>query len=229
MDKEMLQDLGIAAQCGLCVATAWYVLMMRTRTRGSPRSIAGSVYAQNQSGLQLERIIQLFRQFCFSIGFIRHFVERTELQKRRMVCLQQLPVLLDVVILGLSAGLSFDASLDLYCSHYQGALADAFSAVMLQERLGIVSKREALLKLDQDMKLDALSRFISSVVQALECGSPLVHILAGQAEAIRDAQRSELEEQIEKVPVKMLIPMGTLIVPAMLISIVGPLIASAAP
>ena len=105
MDKEMLQDLGIAAQCGRCVATAWYVLMMRTRTRGSPRSIAGSMYAQNQSGLQLERIIQLFRQFCFSIGFIRHFVERTELQKRRMVCLQQLPVLLDVVILGLSAGL----------------------------------------------------------------------------------------------------------------------------
>ena len=36
-----------------------------------------------------------------------------------------------------------------------------------------------------------------------------------------------MEEEIERVPVKMLIPMGTLIVPAMLLAILGPLLGSA--
>jgi len=36
-----------------------------------------------------------------------------------------------------------------------------------------------------------------------------------------------VEEQIEKAPVKMLIPLGTLIVPAMLLAILGPLLSSA--
>ena len=36
-----------------------------------------------------------------------------------------------------------------------------------------------------------------------------------------------MEEEIEKVPVKMLIPLGTLIVPAMLLAILGPLVAPA--
>ena len=36
-----------------------------------------------------------------------------------------------------------------------------------------------------------------------------------------------VEEQIEKAPVKMLIPLGTLIVPAMLLSILGPLLSTA--
>ena len=66
-----------------------------------------------------------------------------------------------------------------------------------------------------------------SVSQALAFGSPLAAVLEQQAQAIRDEQRSEMEERIEKVPVKMLIPMGTLIVPAMLIAILGPLLGSA--
>ena len=44
---------------------------------------------------------------------------------------------------------------------------------------------------------------------------------------MRDEQRSEVEEEIERVPVRMLIPLGTLIVPAMLLAILGPLLGSA--
>ena len=36
------------------------------------------------------------------------------------------------------------------------------------------------------------------------------------------------EEEIEKAPVKMLVPLGVLVVPAMLLAILGPLLASAA-
>lgn len=143
-----------------------------------------------------------------------------------MMCLQELPTLLDVITLGLSSGLSFEASLDLYCMHYNGVLAELFQRQLLQYRLGVISRRAALQDIADDLHIDALTRFTSTVIQALECGSPLVGVLSDQAQSIRDAQRFELEEEIEKIPVKMLIPMGVLIVPAMLISIMGPLLAS---
>ena len=44
---------------------------------------------------------------------------------------------------------------------------------------------------------------------------------------MRDEQRSLVEEEIERAPVKMLVPLGTLIVPAMLLAILGPLLGSA--
>ena len=68
------------------------------------------------------------------------------------------------------------------------------------------------------------SRFADAVNQALAFGSPLSEALEQQAQTIREEQRAELEAEIERVPVKMLIPLGTLIVPAMLLSILGPLL-----
>lgn len=38
-------------------------------------------------------------------------------------CLDELPELIDVVALGLSAGISFDAALEIYCKHYRTGLS----------------------------------------------------------------------------------------------------------
>jgi tight adherence protein C len=46
--------------------------------------------------------------------------------------------------------------------------------------------------------------------------------------SLRDEERLAAEERIEKVPIKMLIPLGTLVVPAMLLAILGPLLGSQA-
>ena len=152
---------------------------------------------------------------------------RTESRARlRSACLAELPVLLDVLTLGLSAGLSFDASLELYCSRSDGPLARAFSEAMLGWRIGIRSREEALWALADELGLSALRRFASVVGEALTFGSPLAEALERQAQVIRDEQRSQVEEEIERVPVKMLVPLGTLIVPAMFLAILGPLLGS---
>ena len=132
-------------------------------------------------------------------------------------------VLLDVLTLGLSAGLSFDASLELYCTRYDDELAHALSEAMASWRIGLTTRSEALSALARRLDISALQRFSSTVTAALVFGSPLVEVLEHQAQSIRDEHRSHVEEAIEKVPVKMLIPLGTLIVPAMLLAILGPL------
>lgn len=147
--------------------------------------------------------------------------------ERRTDCLREMPVLLDVVTLGLSAGLSFDASLDLYCGRYQTELARAFEGAMLRWRIGDASRAVALRELGDELDLDAVRRFSMVVSESLSFGTPLADALEHQAQVMRDEQRSEVEEEIERVPVRMLIPLGTLIVPAMLLAILGPLLGSA--
>ncbi len=147
--------------------------------------------------------------------------------RRRAECLGQLPVMIDVVTLGLSAGLSFDSSLELYCERYDDALSEALAQALLSWRIGARTRGEALEAAASELGLPELSRFSSVVCEALSFGSPMAESLGRQAQLIRDERRSQVEEEIERVPVKMLIPLGTLIVPAMLLAILGPLLGSA--
>ena len=124
----------------------------------------------------------------------------------------------DIVRLGLSAGLSFDASLSLYCEGRSGELAQLMEKALFCWQVGVTSRDEALDRVAQDAGVRALGSFAAAVSQALELGAPLAETLEGQGREMRAAHRA---------PVKLLIPTGTLILPALLLSIVGPLLAAA--
>lgn len=179
-------------------------------------------------GAELERCVASAREAIRGIPAVRQARERERLARRRSACLLEMPTLIDVLTLGLSAGLSFDASLSLYCDRYQTELSQAFSEAMLSWRMGVTSREEALEAMACELGVDALARFATVVGESLDFGSPLASALEVQAKAIRDEQRAQVEEEIEKAPVKMLVPLGVLVVPAMLLAILGPLLASAA-
>ena len=130
-------------------------------------------------------------------------------------CRKGVPEMLDIITLGLSAGLSFDASLDLYCSRFETELSRLLDRTRLSWSLGL------------DSRAGALERFSMAVVESLTFGAPLADTLVRQAKAIRADHRHRVEEAIEKAPVKLLIPMGVLVLPAMLVAILGPLLAPA--
>lgn len=161
------------------------------------------------------------------MAVVRRAAESRELERTRRGCLGEMPEFLDIVTLGLSAGLSFDASVELYCSRYVTTTSKVFLESMRSWQIGLTSRAEALEELSVRLGSSALRSFSSAVSEALAFGTPLVGVLARQADAIRAEQRSQVEEQIEKAPVKMLVPLGTLIVPALLLAILGPLLSSA--
>ncbi len=136
-------------------------------------------------------------------------------------------MLLDVLTLGLSAGLSFDASLELYCRRYDTDLSKTMRGTLQLWRIGVKSRAEALEEMARELDVPAMTRFVATVSEALAFGTPLAETLERQAQVIREEQRAQMEEEVEKVPVKMFIPLGTLIVPAMLLAILGPLLGPA--
>lgn len=157
----------------------------------------------------------------------RQATQKAGVGRRRSVVLRQMPMFLDMLTLGLCAGMSFDASVEMYCKRYQTELCALLWDAMLSWRMGLKSRGEALRDLANVVDAPAMTRFAATVEEALSFGTPLSAALERQAQVIRDEQRAQTEEEIERVPVKMLIPLGALIVPAMLLAILGPLLGPA--
>lgn len=134
--------------------------------------------------------------------------------------------MIDMVRLGLSAGLSFDASLELYCGHRSSALAAELGRARLRWRVGATTRGDALKEVARTLGVRPLESFAIAVDEAMELGAPLSDALESQSRECRAAHRAHVERGIERAPVKILIPTGTLILPALLLSIMGPLMAA---
>lgn len=158
---------------------------------------------------------------------VRRALEREGSARVTRACEKQMPDFLDILGLGLSAGLSFDASLALFCDRKDCELSREIRAAMLSWQMGMEGRSEALSSLSARLGSPSFEGFCSAATEALSFGAPLAQTLERQAVSIRQEQRSRVQERIEKVPVKMLVPLGTLVVPAMLLAILGPLLSAA--
>lgn len=162
-----------------------------------------------------------------TVPALRRAREREASARVVAACERQVPEMLDILALGLSAGLSFDASLALYCERSETELAKQLLRTMRGWQMGLEGRREALEGLAARICAPSLARFCAAVCEALSFGAPLAQTLERQADAIREEQRASVQQRIEEVPVRMLVPLGTLVVPAMLLAILGPLLCAA--
>ena len=159
------------------------------------------------------------------LSFVKAARKRREMSDKQLLCQKEAPHMFDMLTLGLTAGLSFDSALTLYTTKSTSLLSQELTKAQTLWRLGEKSRAEALEDLAQELNAPALWRFSAAVSEALEFGVPLAHTLVSQSKDIREEQKAQVEENIEKVPVKLLIPLGTLVVPAMLLAILGPMLA----
>lgn len=136
------------------------------------------------------------------------------------VSLGEVSEMIDVVRLGLSAGLSFDAALEIFCANRRSVLAVRLERACMAWQVGVGTREAELLAAACDLDVRALETFAITAGQALALGAPLAETLAAQSREIRAAHRAA----VERAPVKLLIPTGTLILPALLLSILGPLL-----
>jgi tight adherence protein C len=132
--------------------------------------------------------------------------------------------MLEVVALGLRSGLTFDRSFALYGEHFDNDFAQSCARAHRSWALGLVSREEALRELASSYGCEQLSRVVDSVVRSLRFGSSLTGILEEAAAQSRAEWRTALEERVAKAPVKMMLPTGTLILPAMLLLVMGPIL-----
>ncbi len=142
------------------------------------------------------------------------------------VAAREVSDMVDVVRLGLRAGLTFDAALDLFCAHRATPLSQRMRQAQFSWQVGLATREDALREAARELRVPALGVFGATVCQALAFGAPVSDALLAQSREIREANRAEIERAIERAPVKILIPTGTLILPALLLAILGPLLSA---
>lgn len=137
---------------------------------------------------------------------------------------RDLSEMLDVVALGMRSGLSFDRSLLLYTEHFQTLLASSFQTAHRQWTCGLRDREESLRQVAASYDSTLLARVVENIVRSLRFGSTLADSLEDAAREARSAYRARKQEQVAKAPVKMMVPTGVLILPAMLILVLGPVL-----
>jgi tight adherence protein C len=135
---------------------------------------------------------------------------------------RHLSEMVEVVLLGLQSGLSFERSFSLYPRYFATELGKSMSRVSSQWEMGLMTREEALRALEAEYDSALLSRVVRSMVRSLRFGTSITGALEAAAVEAREAHRARMEERVAKVAVKMMLPVGTLILPAMLLLVLGP-------
>ena len=139
-------------------------------------------------------------------------------------CARDLPDMIDILTLGLQAGLSFDAALGAYIEHFKTPLAIELEHAQHRYQLGMCSRRQALQQICDRVPDDSVMRFVAVVNEALALGSPLLSTFGTLSFELRRYQKLKLEERIARAPVKLLVPLGLCVLPAVLILLMGPVL-----
>jgi tight adherence protein C len=146
---------------------------------------------------------------------------RMKLNSRRSDIQTALPDVLDVLVVCVEAGLTFEAAMEKVVEKFENALADEFSRVMQEVRLGR-ARLEALNDMGERTGVDELNNFVQAIIQSEQLGSGIGRILKIQAEEIRAKRLITAQERGARASLKMLIPMLACIFPTLWVILLGP-------
>lgn len=149
---------------------------------------------------------------------------RDATRKRQARFAKEFPFFLDVLVLGMKAGLTFAAAIEQAIDFLpEGPVRQEFSRYLRETRTG-VARRIALDRLSARVIIPAVTNFTASVAQAEETGGSLGDVLADQARQRRQERFLRAEKLANQAPVKMLFPLIALLFPVTFIIIGFPIV-----
>jgi tight adherence protein C len=134
---------------------------------------------------------------------------------------RDLPDTLDLLTLSVEAGQGFDAALALVAARMSGPLSGEVARSLQEMQMGM-PRSEAIRGMGTRTKVIELRAFCTAVVQAGDLGIPIANVLREQAQEMRLKRRQRADEQARKVPVKIVVPLVLLLLPAIFIVVLGP-------
>ena len=156
---------------------------------------------------------------------VSRFHLKSKIKKRKAQLYHQLPEMMDLLSVSVSAGLGFDQALGYVVEKSSGPLIDELDVTQREISLGR-RRKDALNGFADRCENMEIRTFVTAVVQADEMGSSMQNILSIQASAIRQTHKQNVEEKAQKLSVKILLPMVLFIFPVIFIVLLGPAVMS---
>jgi tight adherence protein C len=161
---------------------------------------------------------------AFGLGFVLPDwdLQRREHARRGQV-LTELPTMLDLLTLAISAGMAMEQALDEVGRHSEGVVAQELRLVArelaLGQRRGL---QDALEAMAGRLNVSEIDHVLTRLSATYDQGLPLSQALAAQAQALRERQRLHVVEEGGKATVRMLLPVALLILPPLFVVVLVP-------
>lgn len=128
---------------------------------------------------------------------------------------------LDQMTIAVEAGLGFDAAMARAGRNGTGPLAQELIRTLQEIQVGQL-RRTAYESLALRTDVPDLRRFVRAIIQADVYGISVADVLRTQASEMRVKRRQRAEEKAQQVPVKVIFPLLTCILPVLFIVLLGP-------
>lgn len=145
---------------------------------------------------------------------------RAETRRRRMR--EDLVHFAELVSLAVSAGLGVEGALDQAACSGKGPLFEELRTLLREGRLRGVSASATMTRLPAEVGFVDAEPLAAAIQAAADHGTAVTQALRAQARALRDRRRLELVEAAERAQVRMLLPVGLLILPAFFVVVLYP-------
>jgi tight adherence protein C len=135
----------------------------------------------------------------------------------------ELPDIADQIAITVQAGLGFEQAIARTVDSTEGPLSDELGRFLHDVRIGMTRMR-AFKSLQERSDVPDMTSFVRAIAQAEKTGVSIADVLQIQADELRTKRRQRAEERAMKLPVLMLLPLVTCILPPLLMVLLGPAI-----
>lgn len=197
----VLDFYGLRLLAGLFMGAGWFVVAMKRAPLANALVSAPIIAAIG---------------FFIPVVWLRGRVER-----RKSDITRALPNALDMLTIGVEAGLAFESAMLRVAEQWDNSLTREFRRAVIEMRVGS-SRDEALSRLAERTDVGDLSTFVAVLVQSSQLGVSIAQVLHNQAAVMRQKRRQRAEELARQAGVKMAFPLVFLIFPSMFVVVLGP-------
>lgn len=162
---------------------------------------------------------------AFSLLFVAWqlpvWIARRREEERRNAVETEIVDALGEMVMGVEAGLTLEAVMNVYATRHHSPLANEFRTMLDRITLGI-SRDMALKEMLDRTPTTGMQLFVAAIRQNQRIGAPLATVLRQQAGTARRRRRQAIEERSAKLAMKMVFPTVFCVLPALMIVVVGP-------
>lgn len=191
-----------------------------------PSNSAGARIADYVAGLNAFEILRNLGILCGIGFFVPQFWMNSRIKERKRRMENAFPNMLDLLQIGIEAGMGFDQALLKVAVDMQTVSPEMSEEILiaLSEIQAGRDREIALMRMARRTGIDEMSSFVSVVLQSTRFGVPLSAALTTYAEEMRELRELRAQEKANKLPVQMSAVMASLMLPSIAGLILAPIV-----
>lgn len=214
-ERLAASGLGYTLTAAELIMVRWLLTLM---------AVFGVGWLVNAYGLWTSTYLALLVQLVPLAFFYIDIWLRDAAKVRRLKIERDFPFFLDILVLSMRAGLAFPSALQEATSQLPpGPMRQELARLIREVRTGL-SRRDALSRLAERIRLASISNFVAVVAQSEDTGGSLTTALTEQARQRRRERFQRAEKLANQAPVKLLFPLVAFLFPVTFIILGFPLV-----